>query len=272
MAEKTPGGLPVVGSKAGGLVRRIIVPPAKWAVRIGAPAWGAWELEQQVVSHSSHGRILDWVLGALLLYIVGQAIHIFRLTRDQREQGGTALPSPAPSFSVETGNGEPWDDPALAPKPPRPKVKTNWDVHVEQMEPILHGPGSAQWMMKPAPGQDIPPPPPPPPAIGYSKKFRVTNTGGKATGCRARMTGLPSHVEIRWDRRKPGQFINLAHGKHEFAVLDARCFPRVGIYPIAIEVYAENLDGPLVQRFSLDVQAGGFPRLVADEDSGDGPS
>src|SRR5665213_1500666 len=91
---------------------RTIWPVLRWVVVTALTLAGLWTLEQEVVSHRSHGRLLYWVLGGLLLVVFGQWIQMHN-----RAKGELEVRAGSPSLEIVTGNGDPWDDPRHGPQP-----------------------------------------------------------------------------------------------------------------------------------------------------------
>jgi len=56
-------------------------PVLRWVVVAAVFLAGAWALEQEIVSHRSHGRILYWILAALMLIVIGQWIELHRRSK-----------------------------------------------------------------------------------------------------------------------------------------------------------------------------------------------
>jgi hypothetical protein len=76
-------------------VREHLFPVLVWVVGTAVFLAGVWQLLLLIRNHGSHGRILGWVLGALLLLVVGLVVHIYQMAHttvqvQSESRGGTS--------------------------------------------------------------------------------------------------------------------------------------------------------------------------------------
>lgn len=76
--------------------KRDFLPVLAWVIAAAVFISGIWALEQDIISHRTHGDVIAWVLVSLLLLIIGQWIHMYRLTKEHSPD-----PPGRPNFQPE---------------------------------------------------------------------------------------------------------------------------------------------------------------------------
>ena len=211
---------------------------------LGAVGWLITGSSHRTVIHQKHGVTTIMVVTAsrwpwaIALASAGMFVIVLLAgIRAQKELNGRIEDKPV--LIMETGNGPPWDHQDYAIPPPE---------MIESLAKMSASMGKS------------------PPVVTGGKRFKFSNDGAKAEGCRATLV-IPVHgssLPLDWEPRgfSAVQVRDLAHGEESFAALQQSRLPALGTMDAELRVFAENLDHPVVRKLRIKVEDGGFPQIT----------